>query len=118
MFTAASKRLAMNNLVPLSIRIEDWQESKTNPQIDHIHALIRSFAAWTRENSPTPRTFEQQKVIMKFILGFTKIVDVPGKGPMEVPRSFGNAKKPEMIEMIESLIAMAVQWNVPIQEKG
>ena len=94
----------------LDIRITDWKDPKTNPQLAKIHGMIRDFAI-SQDDDP-----RRMKVRLKFALGFTEYMPTL-KGEMEIPKSFGKAKIGEVSDMIDRLQAMAIENGIELREE-
>lgn len=103
---SAVRRLAHG---PLWMSIEDYEEPKTNPQLDHIHAIIKDFAIHQQISE------KHAKARAKIYLNYYEMVETKEKGEIPVLKSFGKASKKLLSEFIEQLIALAFEYGVELR---
>lgn len=81
-----------------AIKIDDWEESKTNEQ-------LKAFNLWCKmlqDHSETGYTAYEWKEMLKQMFGVKEIVDLPIIGKREIVKSQATYKKGEMIAFIEA----------------
>lgn len=95
---------------PLTLTIGPYKEEKTNPQLQKIHAIIRDFSV------SQSRSMRDMKDLLKFHLGYTRVISMTNGKMREVPLSFADASKDEMTGMIDQLIVLAIEYNVELKQ--
>jgi len=111
LYAAVWARMEREGLQPLRVAVKAYKRSKTLPQLQKVHALLRDFAI------SGGRSMEDTKVILKFHIGYTRIVPMKNGKHREVPKSFGDATIEELSVIIDQLITLAIEWNVELSDE-
>jgi hypothetical protein len=105
--SAIADRLAAG---PLMVTVAPFKEPKTNPQLEKVHAMIREFSV------SQSRSMHDMKDLLKFHLGYTRLISMRNGKTREVPKSFADATKEELSQFIEQLTVLAIEYNVELSQ--
>ena len=94
----------------LTIAVTHYKKAKTYPQLEKVHGMIRDFAI------SQSRSMQDMKDLLKFHVGYTRIISMKNGKSREVPKSFADATRDELSTIIDQLITLAIDYDVELSQ--